>query len=101
MPALRNPRNAREVRQYGAPALLVGVIGPDEVRVGLAEVAEGADAAAAHGVEDAEAAGGAAVDGGGEDGEIAAGGALGAEERAAGVEFEAALEGLVVSFVGI
>lgn len=50
--AFWNPRNTGEIREDGAPVILVGVVGPDEIGVGLAEVAEGADPAAAHGVED-------------------------------------------------
>lgn len=71
---------------------LEGVVGPDEVGLALGEVAEGAHAAAAHGVEDAEAtARGAAPESSGEDAEIAADGALAAEEGVAGLELDAPL----------
>lgn len=81
-----------QVGEDGPPSVVVGIVGPDEVGAGLGEVAEGTDAAAAHGVEEAKAAaGGAAVEGGGQHAEVPAGGALRAEEGVAGVELDASL----------
>lgn len=95
----RDPGVAGEVGEDEGAAALGGVVGPDEGGTGLGEVAEGADAAAAHGVEDTEAAAGrerAPMEGGREDAEVAADGALTAEEGVARLELDAAL-----SFQGV
>lgn len=53
-PVLPEERLLPQVVNDGPPSLVDGVVGPDEVGSGQGEVAEGADAAAAHGVEEAE-----------------------------------------------
>jgi len=92
----RAPLKAGEVGEDDGAKRLGGIVGPDEVGAGLREVAERADAAAAHRIE-AEKWGGrvraatAAVERGREDGEVAARGAVAAVEGGAGVEGDAAL----------
>lgn len=71
---------------------LEGIVGPNEVSLALDEVADGAHAATAHGIEDTEAAAqGAALESSGEDAEVAADGALVAEEGVADFELDAPL----------
>lgn len=92
IPSRGNPSFSGEVGEDEAPVALEGVVGPHEGRAGLGEVAEGADAAPAHGIEDAEAAAkGHPVEGGGQDAEVAADDALAAEEGVACLELDAPL----------
>lgn len=92
----RAPLKATEVGKDDGAKRLGGVVGPDEVGTGLREVAERADATAAHSIE-AEEWGGrvgtatAAVESGCEDGEVTTRGAVAAVEGGAGVEGDAAL----------
>lgn len=93
-PPVRRPLEAGEVADDDGAERLGGVVGPHEVGADLRQVAERADAAAAHGVEAEErggGAGGAAVEGGREDGEVAARGAVAAVECGARVEGDPAL----------
>jgi hypothetical protein len=75
-----------EVGLEGRGHIRVGIIGPNPVSISFEGVAEGADAAAAEGIEDAEVADFAAVDGGSEDGKVAGSASLGPEEGGAEVE---------------
>lgn len=60
-PPVRRPLEAGEVADDDGVERLGGVVGPDEVGADLRQVAERADAAAAHGVEAEERAEGPAA----------------------------------------